>query len=242
MITKTATQPKTETEAISARQIVSFSFLKISPEWLRLSPSTKRKHSSVLVGVIDSHAKQMMILTYSLIGLKADVDFMIWGVGQNLEDIQHLSSAVRQTPLGGYLTVTNSYLSMTKRSTYVDKLDPEHQDKRRFITPAKSPYLFVYPFAKTREWYHLPLERRQEIMDEHIIVGKKYPSVRLHTTYSFGLDDQEFVVAFETDSPNDFLDLVMELRGTEGSRYTLRDTPIFSCIAMPMSKILGQIS
>ena len=36
------------------------------------------------------------------------------------------------------------------------------------------------------------------MMDEHITIGHKYPSVKLNTTYSFGLDDQEFVVAFET--------------------------------------------
>jgi chlorite dismutase len=67
-------------------------------------------------------------------------------------------------------------------------------------------------------------------MDEQIEVGNRYPSVKLNTIYSFGLDDQEFVVAFETDNPSDFLDLVMELRETEGSVYTLRDTPIFSAV------------
>ena len=148
-----------------------------------------------------------------------------------------MSAAIQRTAMGGYLTVPSSYLSMTKRSTYVDKLDPEHQDRRRFITIAGSKYLFVYPFVKTREWYQLPLEQRQAMMDEHIQTGNKYPSVRLHTTYSFGLDDQEFVVAFETDSPKDFLDLVMELRGSKASGHTLRDTPIFTCIAKPFAEI-----
>ena len=69
-------------------------------------------------------------------------------------------------------------------------------------------------------------------MDEHIALGHKYPSVKLNTTYSFGLDDQEFVVAFETDEPRDFVDLVPALRETEASLYTLRDTPIFSCVAV----------
>ena len=94
---------------------------------------------------------------------------------------------------------------------------------------------------KTRDWYLLPLEKRQEIMDVHIRVGNKYPSVKLNTTYSFGLDDQEFVVAFETDEPKDFLDLVMELRETQSSKYTLRDTPIFTCVQMPMENVLDQL-
>ena len=68
------------------------------------------------------------------------------------------------------------------------------------------------------------------MMDEHIRVGHEWPDVKLNTTYSYGLDDQEFVVAFETDSPSDFVDLVMDLRATETSLYTLRDVPIFTAI------------
>ena len=182
-----------------------------------------------------------MVRTYSLVGFKADVDFLIWCVGTSPEQLQELSAAIRQIGVSGYLTTPFSYLSMTKRSTYVDTLDPEHQDRRRFITPADSKYFFVYPFVKTRDWYQLPFEQRQAMMDEHIQVGNKYPSVRLHTTYSFGIDDQEFVVAFETDRPQDFLDLVMELRQTKGSTYTLRDTPIFTCIAKPFTEILHDL-
>ena len=99
-------------------------------------------------------------------------------------------------------------------------------------------YLFVYPFLKTREWYLLDAARRQEMMDVHIKVGHAFPSVKLNTTYSFGLDDQEFVVAFETNEPGDFLDLVMELRKTEGSIFTLRDTPIFTCIRHTLPECL----
>jgi nitrite reductase/ring-hydroxylating ferredoxin subunit len=109
------------------------------------------------------------------------------------------------------------------------------------LHPSESKYFFVYPFVKTREWYQLPLEERQKMMEEHIRIGRKYPSVKLNTTYSFGLDDQEFVVSFETDEPADFLDLVMELREAKTSLYTLRDTPIFSCIAMGLREALDTL-
>jgi chlorite dismutase len=95
--------------------------------------------------------------------------------------------------------------------------------------------------VKTRDWYLLPLEERQRIMDEHIRGGNKYPSVKLNTTYSFGLDDQDFVVAFETEEPKDFLDLVMELRETQSSKYTQRHTPIFTCVQTPMENVLDQL-
>ena len=162
-------------------------------------------------------------------------------VGTRLEDLQEMSRDVRQTAMAGYLRMPYSYLSMTKRSTYVDKLDPDHPDKRRFVTPFHSKYLFVYPFVKTTEWYQLPFDRRQAMMDEHIVLGNKYKSVRIHTTYSFGLDDPEFVLAFETDEPKDFLDLVMEMRESKARPYTLRDTPIFTCVAKPVADLLTDL-
>ena len=243
MTTVTQAKPQEQTSATTAdaRQLVSFSFYRLDPAWRRLSKEIKRRQEGELLGVVNGLSKRLMVLTYSLVGMKADVDFLIWAVGSRLEELQEMSRAIRQTEMAGYLSVPYSYLSMTKRSTYVDKLDPEHQDRRRFIMPARSKYFFVYPFVKTREWYQLPFEQRQAMMDDHIKIGNKYPSVRLHTTYSFGLDDQEFVVAFETDKPQDFLDLVMELRETKSSLFTLRDTPIFSCVAKPFSDILEDV-
>jgi len=170
------------------------------------------------------------------------VDLMFWKISFELERLQDFSARINRLPIAGYLTTPFNYLAQSKRSTYVDKIDPGHDDSRTLIVPGKRKYIFVYPFVKTREWYLLSKPTRQGIMDEHIAVGNKYPSVKLNTTYSFGIDDQEFVVAFETDVPGDFLDLVQELRETEGSKYTLRDTPIFTCVQMPMDQIVGQLA
>ena len=173
--------------------------------------------------------------------LRTDADFMIWRIGYNLDPVQDMTAQLNRTNLGRYLDVTRSFLSMTKRSMYIDKEHPEHVEDRLHIIPGKSKYLFVYPFVKTRPWYMLSPEERQEMMDDHIRVGSKYRSVRLHTTYSFGLDDQEFVVAFETDEPADFLDLVQELRGTKASLFTLRDTPMFTCRRRSLAECLDAL-
>ena len=226
----------TAQKAPDVRQIVGFSFYRLDPAWRRLSKEEKNKHTGELLGMVNTYAKKMMVMTYSLVGLKHEADFLIWRVGSQLEDLNAMSSALRQTAMAGYLTVPHQYTSMTKRSLYVDKLDPGHPDNRRFITPFHSKYLFVYPFAKTWEWYALPFAERQAMMDEHIQLGNKYPSIKIHTTYSFGLDDPEFVLAFETDKPQDFLDLVMEMRETKARKYTLRDTPVFTCLAKPFQK------
>ncbi len=240
---ETATQPATAAKPATPvkRQIVSFRFFRVAPEWRRQPAEQRRKQAADLEAVINRHKQHLMINTYSLIGMKADVDFLIWRVGPDLETVQAMSTDAAASSMGGYLSTSYSFLSMTKRSTYVDKFDPTHQDRRLFITPAQSKYLFVYPFVKTRAWYRLPMTERQRMMDEHIRIGMKYPSVRLHTTYSFGLDDQEFIVAFETDKADDFLDLVQELRESEGSVYTLRDTPIFTCVLKPFGQMLREL-
>jgi chlorite dismutase len=161
---------------------------------------------------------------------------MIWRIGYDLDVMQEMTARLNRTGIGRFLEVTQSFLSMTKRSMYIDKDNPEHVEDRLHIVPGQSKYLFVYPFVKTREWYAKGVEQRQEMMDEHIRVGSKYRSVKLHTTYSFGLDDQEFVVAFETDFPQDFLDLVQELRESKASGFTLRDTPMFTCRQRPLTE------
>jgi len=234
-------RPSVVVQPQDVRQLVSFSFYRLDPAWRRLSAKTKSSQTKEFLATVKHYTKRLMVLSYSLVGLKAEVDFLLWRIGERLELLQEMSAAICHTKLGGYLTMPYAFLAMTKRSTYVDRLDPEHQEGRRFVTPAKSKYLFVYPFVKTTEWYQLPFSERQAMMDEHILIGNKYPSVRIHTTYSFGLDDQDFVLAFETDRPQDFLDLVMELRESKARPYTLRDTPIFTCVAKPLKEVLKEL-
>ncbi len=231
-------QPEQPEKAQIARQFVTFAFYKARPEWRMLDAQSKLEARREFVEVFDTYRRDLLMHTYSIVGLRSNEDFMVWRIGYSLDPFQEMSARLNQTALGRYLDVTQSFLSMTKRSLYIDKDNPEHVEDRLHIVPGRSQYLFVYPFVKTREWYALPVEQRQEMMDEHIRVGSKYRSVKLHTTYSFGLDDQEFVVAFETDYPSDFLDLVQELRETKASSYTLRDTPMYTCHQQPVDACL----
>jgi chlorite dismutase len=212
------------------RQYVSFAFYKISEEFRKLSRSKREGAKKSFLKAVESFKKDGILLTYSTLGFRADVDLMLWRISYDLDSFQRMSSALNKSDMGPYLQTPASYLAQTKRSTYIDKHQHDGQDGNRTnIYPGRFKYIFVYPFVKSREWYLLSKEERQRVMDEHIRVGTTFPSVKLNTTYSFGLDDQEFVVAFETDEPSDFLDLVMALRETEGSKYTIRDTPIYTC-------------
>jgi chlorite dismutase len=224
------------------RQFVNFSFWKLDPAFRRLTNDEKNAARGEFCEAVNARREGFICLSYSTLSLRPECDFLLWRIGSTPDVFQEQTQAMNKTRIGGYLSTPISFLAMTKRSMYIDKLDPFHTaESRTHIIPGKRKYLFVYPFVKTRDWYLLPLEERQAIMDVHIKVGNEYPSVKLNTTYSFGLDDQDFVVAFETEKPEDFLDLVMKLRETQSSKYTERDTPIISCIQMPMDRVLDQL-
>lgn len=223
------------------RQFVNFTFYRARPEWRMLKDEEKAEARQEFVQAVEEFRREMLIHTYSLVGLRTNVEMMIWRIGYQLDPFQEMTTRLNRTRLGQYLEATQSFLSMTKRSMYIDKDNPEHVEDRLHIVPGRSEYLFVYPFVKTRDWYSRSPEQRQEMMDEHIRIGSKYRSVKLHTTYSFGLDDQEFVVAFETNEPADFLDLVQELRETKASSFTLRDTPMFTCRQRTLAECLDAL-
>src|SRR5579883_842244 len=232
-----AAQPKPK----QPRQLVRFTFYKLDPQWLLLPAEQREQGKLQLKQIFDEFDAQSLIRSFALYGIRTDCDFMLWQATYDIEDLRNLSSRIRRSAMGPYLREATSLLSMTKRSVYVGKNARGAHDPRLVITPDDKKYLFVYPFVKTRAWYALPMEDRKRMMNEHIRVGLKYPSVSLNTTYSYGLDDQEFVVAFETDSISDFLDLVQELRETEASSYTLRDTPMFTCVAKPLEDIFDAL-
>ncbi|MFY9587608.1 MAG: chlorite dismutase family protein [Actinomycetota bacterium] len=213
------------------RQMIKYSFYRAVPAWRALPDEERAAARKELAELLDEWRERLpMVRAYSTVGMRGDADVLIWSAAKTLEEIRDLETAIRRSALGAHLETPHSFLAMTKRSQYEDRLDPSSREKLK-VKPGRAKYLFIYPFVKTRAWYALAFEERQKMMDAHIEIGHRYPTVKLNTTYSFGLDDQEFVVAFETDVPEDFLDLVMELRETRSSEFTLRDTPIFTCIA-----------
>ena len=183
----------------------------------------------------------MLLRPYSTMGTRADAELLLWQIAESPMPFQELATAIMSTRMGAYLNIVYSYLSQTKRSIYEIRDNPEEDEERLIIQPTEAQYLFIYPFIKTRDWYQMSLMARQGVMDEHIAVGRKYPSVKLNTTYCFGIDDYEFILGFETDEPADFLDLVQDLRETEASRYTLQDTPLFTCINMRLAEVLDAL-
>jgi chlorite dismutase len=225
-----ATEPST--------QYVTYRYFKTAAEWRRLPIEERTAAKEAFADVVESWQERMRVLTYNLVGVRPEVEFFFWQLTDRYEDFRDFAAELNATPLAGYLTTPYSYLGATLSSKYFDR-DPKLPPRR--ITPRGAPYLVVYPFVKIRPWYALPLEDRKRAMREHSVIGQRFRTITNHTTYSFGIDDQEFMTAFECEEPIDFLHLMMTLRETEASRYTERDTPIFVGINEPIRSILDTL-
>jgi chlorite dismutase len=207
--------------------------LGLDPAWRRLPDDERAADGEAFAAVVD--APGIETFTYSMIGLEPGTDLVLWRLSPTLDALEEAAAAVLRTGLGRWLSVRQSFLGLINTSQYVTK--PTTQEQSLF-TGERSRYLVVYPFTKSIDWYLLGREARQGIMNEHMRVGRDFPQVRQLLAYSFGLDDQDFVVAYETDDLPAFGDLVRALRGTDSRRSTVRDTPILTAVHRPIGEIL----
>ena len=214
----------------------NFSFFKVDPKWRWMADLAKEESAKEVENVINN--SEIMFRSYSNLGLRDDTDFMFWFAAKTVEEIQIVIEKIYKTVFGKYIIPSRTYLSCTRPSLYVEK----QKEEDGFLTgtnPKK--HVIVYPFTKTREWYLLPKEKRQEIMDEHILVSKKYPQIILNTTYSFGIHDEDFMLAFEVDNIRDFQDLIMDLRETQVSTYVKNDIPMIVCIKKDIVPLISSL-
>src|SRR3954469_2252470 len=220
-----------------AGQYVAYTFFQIDPAWRRLPVEEREAHRDAFADVVEEFTPQFDHLrTYSTTGGRPAREFFLWTITERYEALGERGAALNATPLTAWLRTPYNYLATTKASQYTQAR------RARKLVPQGSPYLVVYPFVKVRPWYELAPEERQRAMDEHIRIGREeFPSIHNHTSYSFGIDDQEFMTAFECDEPAHFMPLMLRLRDSEASRYTERDTPIFVGQLMPIQEALDRL-
>ena len=219
---------------MAERHFVKYTFLQVDPAWRRLPAAERAEGKREFIAACEDFGADHLLQSFSLIGTRGDCDLMLVAEAENLDRIHEFHVVLSQSGLMKWSRIAYSFLGLRKTSEYSDE---ERQIPRAF----RGRYLFVYPFVKTRAWYGLPADERWRIMQEHIKVGREYPTVDNHTTYCFGLDDQEFVVAFDTDDAGAFLDLVQRLRTTEASAFTQRDTPSFTCINASLERTVNAL-
>jgi chlorite dismutase len=225
----TSEEPQTAT-------FLNFSFFRVDPKWRWLNEIGKEEAAKEFSSLIEVANTKIKVRTYSTLGLREDSDLMLWMISNSVEKTQVMTSKIYSTVLGKYLLPSYVFLSATRPSVYSSKIMPGFMTDEQ---PLK--YCIVYPFVKSREWYLLPFEERKKMMEEHILVGRKFPQVRLNTTYSFGLDDQDFMLAFETMDLMAFQELIIQLRETKVSKYIIRDTPMIVCVYKGVEDIIKSL-
>ena len=224
---------------MSDERFVHAWLLRLDPAWRRQPAADREAEIAAFCAAADRSAARLVQHAYSTIGLRAEGDLLLWRMAEQIEEIEETAADLLASGLGRWLSPAISMIGLVRPSQYVKR--PNSQEQSLF-SGERSRYLVVYPFVKSVEWYLAPAEERQEVMKGHMRVGHRYPQVRQLLAYSFGLDDQEFIVAYETDELVAFQDLVRELRETESRRSTVRDTPIITGVHRPLGEILRHLS
>jgi chlorite dismutase len=217
---------------------VQFLFYRLDPTWRRLPPEERTCRTTELAETVEADPR-ITTYAYNTTGLKAGTDLLLWRIGPSVADLQASASRIQQTKLGSYLDITYSYLGLIRPSTYVRRQNSQEQAA---FAQERGTYLVVYPFTKTADWYLLSKATRQGMMNEHIKVGHDYPNIKQVLVHSFGMDDQEFMVSYETEDLLEFQSLVIDLRATDGRVYTRSDTPIFTCVHRPLPEVLDLLA
>ncbi len=207
------------------------SFL-VRSSFYRLTQQEQERYKKALLNELQKE-KKVITYTYTTLGLKMNSTFLLWLQADTVEEIQQYLNKLMHTEMGNFLKITYTLLGMVRQTQYSSPTAKQLDTSRK-----GGAYLIIYPFTKTHEWYKLTFEKRKELMKGHISVGRKYPQITQLLLYSYGIDDQEFIVSYETDDLADFQSLVMELRSDNVRAYTLKDTPIFTCIFKTPEEIM----
>jgi chlorite dismutase len=213
----------------------SYLFFNVSNAYYQQPAADKTKQKQAFQKLLEGQ-KKLPITPYATLAFKPNTTFMLWFQANDPSDVQTLLRDILGTEFGQWLTLTYSYFGIIRNSTYSGRTGKPDQEIRQFTD--RKPYLILYPFTKTADWYQLDFENRKSIMGQHIKIGVAHPDIRQCLLYSYGVDDYEFLVSYETQSLEEFQDLIMEMRGTIGRKYTLSDTPIFTCIHRPLAELI----
>jgi chlorite dismutase len=220
------------------RTLNHFSIFAFKDAYWTLSAEARAKfHTAWLAGL---RAAAHTVNLYQVFPAEGRADLLVWSAlaaeDKNATANFFEAFAKATNPFRAYLQITTSLWGYTRPSQYTKTRSTQEIDP---FAEERKPYLVMYPFVKTIDWYLMSREARQGMMNEHIRIGKQYEEITQLLLYSFGVQDQEFVVVYETEDLPRFSDLVNELRSTEGRRYTLRDTPLHTAIYHPAEETLA---
>ena len=161
--------------------------------------------------------------TYDVSGLRADADLMIWWHAPTSDLLQAAYNAFRRTALGARMAPVWSQLALHRPAEFNRSHIPAFMAEEE-----THPFICVYPFVRSYDWYLLPDDERRGILKEHGMAARDYPDVRANTVASFALGDYEWILAFEADELHRIVDLMRELRATEARRHVREEIPFYT--------------
>lgn len=235
-MTAIAPEVRVEETAPVASQFVQYLFLRVDPQWRRLDASTRAAGRVQFADTIAAATPRITTHAYSTLGLKSGAQLLLWWRAGDAATVQDTLGELLATGLGRYCEIAHSLWGLTRPSIYTKRRTTQ---EHAIDEETRLRYLVVYPFTKTIEWYLMSRDARQGMMNEHMRIGHDFGDVRQVLLYTTGLDDHEFIVAYETETLERHQDLVIALRSTEARRYTLRDTPIFTAVHRPIGDALA---
>ena len=213
-------------------QYHNYIFFSCNPALHELPQKTQEKYKKEFLAVL-FREKNSIVYAFATLGLKAQTNILLWFQSDSIETIQNLVNRLMHTDLGRYLTISHTLFGMARPTQYTG-----HGEESLDTTRKNGKYLIIYPFTKTQLWYQMDFDTRRKLMGGHIAIGKKHKTITQLLLYSYGVDDSEFIVSYETDDLLEFQTLVMELRSDTVRNYTLKDTPIFTCISKSLEEAL----
>lgn len=216
--------------------------LGLDQPWRRLPDGEREADARDFVQAVEGRGQahgRVRTFAYGTAGMRPSVDLLLWRLGPSIEALEEAAAAVLRTGAGRWMHVVHSFVGLVQGSPYVQRPTPAEP---ALFTGRRRPYLVVYPFTKSAEWYLSPREVRQRLMNEHMRVGHSYPQVDQLLANSFGLGDHDFLVAYETDDLDAFSALVRDLRGTESRRSVLVDSPILLGVHRPLSELEDRLA
>jgi len=220
------------------RTLNHFALIAFKDAYWALSSAARGEFQQAWLAGLRAAASKVDI--YQVFPSEANADLLIWSalpVESADETAGFFERFARATnPFRAYVRIGEVLWGYTRPSQYTRARSTQEIDP---LAEARKPYLIIYPFVKTVEWYLMSQDARQGMMNEHIRIGKQHPDITQLLLYSFGVQDQEFVVVYETDNLLHFSDLVSELRSTEVRRYTERDTPLHTALYHPAEETLA---
>ena len=173
---------------------------------------------------------------YDVAGLRADADYLVWWHAEEIEQLQAAYSGFRRTELGRASEPVWSQTALHRPAEFNKSHVPAF-----LAGEDPKPYICVYPFVRSYDWYLLEEDKRRALLAEHGKMARDYPDVRANTVPSFALGDYEWILAFEADELYRILDLMRHLRGSETRLYVREETPFYTGTRVPAAELVTNL-